>query len=1253
MKSIYISLTIWLACLCFENTFAQQYTMCGSDTIKISLDNYQIGTIEWQESYDSTNWVTIENEHELVLKYYTTEEIYLRAVATTSTCEQVTTFSVFIQQKPVAYAGIDQEIAGDKVMLNGNFAPYTSGFWAVVNGTGGTLTRQDSLSTILAGNLNSDYTLTWTLNNSCGTNIDSVRISFIENVFNQNFIIVDATDSILSDSILILQGIYQIQFSEIIAGINDSCLLIGISGDGFLRKVISFEKLNDSLYIFYTEQAYWEDYCESGVLNIGNNMIPGNNNPKSHNQLVSVDVFPTRREILTDPKYKTGTFIFTKTDYYQVGQRLKSLEADDDPDRYVLNFPSIEISALAKNDESIAKFNLDGKIEFLPNFVLNFKKGNDPIMLGFNNSELENTLKVNFDINLISGFVKTKWKPIVIFKKKTYKIIVLFGAPVLVVTDFILDLKGSLNGHGSFMSEIVFNSKTNFSSYLYYQDGAIKTYSDKSRSTSVNVVNSHVEGEIGVEFKLEPTVKFKLFSLAGPYISFPVVSIEPSICVGYKEVGNIIQNPWTLKADVSVDATLGLEFGISKKLSVDISHTFNILKSLLDKPGLYIPDKLTLTSGNNQFGNLNQKLKSPLQVRVISNLGFGVPYVPVWFDVLENNGKLEKSMVLTDAKGYAHNYLTLGSTEKLNRVKVYTYNCSFENLANSPVYFSANCTTGGPSWICQNSSLVIGLKSNPDLTVEPYGILGVKPYSYSLDGIAYSSTIPKIALNLAENQQFFVMDANGCTSSTVYKSKSSCDYNPPQIAMSITGNNIQAYGSKGSPPYIYSIDIDGSYTSLDRYNGLGSGDHTLYIMDSKGCKNHKDFTISNSTKNGLVAHYPFNRSAIDVSGNGYNGTVQGASTTTDRLGNSNNAYQFTTNNDYIEIPSNALNNMPNGTVAAFIYLDKLGVQHSIIDKTITTSINYFQFIVDENNTLRTIINSNGVVYRGNTALSTNQWYHVAVTWDGTNTRLFLNGIQDGIYPNVKGIPDADRHTYIGKVENNTAYMKGKIDEVKIFNRALTESEIFELYHENGWGYNSPLTSSVKDVDGNMYKTVKIGNQWWMAENLKTTKYNDGTSIPLVTDNTAWGALSSPRYCWYNNDVSNKNTYGALYNWFVVNTGKLAPVGWHVPTVAEWTILTDYLGGVNIAGGKLKEAGTSHWQSPNQGATNETGFTALPGGYRSSNGTFELLGGYGDFWQSTGYDATNAYYRVFYPVGVSVPSSTHPKVFGDSVRCVKD
>jgi uncharacterized protein (TIGR02145 family) len=198
-----------------------------------------------------------------------------------------------------------------------------------------------------------------------------------------------------------------------------------------------------------------------------------------------------------------------------------------------------------------------------------------------------------------------------------------------------------------------------------------------------------------------------------------------------------------------------------------------------------------------------------------------------------------------------------------------------------------------------------------------------------------------------------------------------------------------------------------------------------------------------------------------------------------------------------------------------------------------------------------------------------------------------------------------------------------------------------------------IPTIVTDIDGNIYHTVSIGTQVWLVENLKTTKYNDNTAIPNVTVQADWGALTTPAYCWYgNNAASNKDTYGALYNWYVVNTGKLCPSGWHVPTDSVFTILLTYLGGKSIAGGKLKEPGTIYWTAPNTGADNSSGFTALPGGYRSEM-AFQEKGTNGYCWTSTEFDATNVLSNGLTNDSKEAMKCFSSKACGASVRCIKD
>jgi uncharacterized protein (TIGR02145 family) len=201
-------------------------------------------------------------------------------------------------------------------------------------------------------------------------------------------------------------------------------------------------------------------------------------------------------------------------------------------------------------------------------------------------------------------------------------------------------------------------------------------------------------------------------------------------------------------------------------------------------------------------------------------------------------------------------------------------------------------------------------------------------------------------------------------------------------------------------------------------------------------------------------------------------------------------------------------------------------------------------------------------------------------------------------------------------------------------------------------------NNVSDIDGNTYKTVQIGTQVWMAENLKTSKYSDGTTIPNITDNTQWLKNTTGAWAYYNNDAANNAKYGKLYNWYAVSkttngNKNVCPTGWHVPTGAEWTVLTDYLGGESVAGGKMKEVGLTSWNSPNTDAANTSLFTGLPGGYRYYNGGYDGVGRAGNWWSSAEYNATYAWFRGPNSDNGDAGRNYDLKIYGLSVRCLRD
>jgi uncharacterized protein (TIGR02145 family) len=234
-----------------------------------------------------------------------------------------------------------------------------------------------------------------------------------------------------------------------------------------------------------------------------------------------------------------------------------------------------------------------------------------------------------------------------------------------------------------------------------------------------------------------------------------------------------------------------------------------------------------------------------------------------------------------------------------------------------------------------------------------------------------------------------------------------------------------------------------------------------------------------------------------------------------------------------------------------------------------------------------------------------------------------------------------------------ANIVGLVSETRYHYRVKSVNSMGTTY---GLDKTFVASNSLIDIEGNVYQTKFIGTQFWMIENLKTTMLNDGTAIHLETDDWNWGMTTNPGYCWYNHDeTANKNVYGALYNFYIVSSGKLCPLGWHVPTRTEWNTLFTYLDGVSVAGGKLKEAGISHWKSPNTGATNVSGFTALPGGIRTAiSGNFQQINEYAVFWTADGNDSEGNAYDVKILFDSSESGIFYTKMgLGVSVRCIKD
>ena len=271
-----------------------------------------------------------------------------------------------------------------------------------------------------------------------------------------------------------------------------------------------------------------------------------------------------------------------------------------------------------------------------------------------------------------------------------------------------------------------------------------------------------------------------------------------------------------------------------------------------------------------------------------------------------------------------------------------------------------------------------------------------------------------------------------------------------------------------------------------------------------------------------------------------------------------------------------------------------------------------------------------------------------VTSDGGRT-VTARGVcwGTGITPTI-----ADNKTTIGAGGGSfTSVMTGLSPQTIFFVRAYATNSA-----GTGYGITMSFTTlqGVTDIDGNVYNTEIIGTQVWMVENLKVSKYCNGDPISNITDSITWINLTKGAYCDHNNIPANSTTYGKLFNWYAVHDNRrLAPIGWHVAYDEDWSILITFLGGESVAGGKLKEAGTLHWNTPNAGADNSSGFTALPGGMRGIDGSFFAGGQYGHWWSTTETDAAKAGECGMDYNKTIITSGSLFKIFGFSVRCLKD
>lgn len=1231
MKKI-VQLLIIIFAIGFCNiAFTQTINICGSDTIVLTAGNYQNGTIQWEESIDNITWSDVDSETDTVYRFFPIANRYIRALARFSGCPSEYSEVSYVQLLPKANAGADRTLSANSVQMIANSEEGAEGVWDIISGVGGSFSDINNPYAIFQGN-DSTYNLVWSLSNTCGTSSDTIEIKIVQNEYKNVVAVVDLTDNMISDSTQMANGLYIIKFSIPAPIITDSTVLVGLAGEGFIRKVDSFTSQNDTISI-HTSQGSLTDITVNGVFNLGDVNDISTSSNKSSSGYYKLDHMPTRVELSTDPKFKTGRYVYLvedKVTYIRPGVSYRGntnkSSAKGDP---LINLTFSE--TLWENDN--ASFKLSGYYKFDPNIVVDFdintKWYGKPYLNSFKAGMYNGTIKSNFKIEFeASAAAELLDKSFVIFSKKKTSVFVIGAVPVTVTSRLAFEGSIAVNADANL-------NITHEQTHIYTYTSAIEYHKGdwsfpRSKTESSKIENTvEISGNLTQNFEIGPTISFKVYGVVGPYVQMRLTE-ELTLCAGADLEGA----GWQGNVNIGGNITVGA------KAEVASINLFNIKKTW--SKGFYhlqFPSKIGYVSGNNQSYEKDVQLAQKLTVKAKSNKGFVIPGTIVHF-IPKSGGSVSDAYVLANGKGEASTYWTPGG-ESTSTMEAVARDCDGNNLNKSPISFFATSNSVGLA--CANSSLSASLKffaPKEWYKLNYYkleGNLGAPPYNYSTNGLDYSSTAPRLYsstykllwLNEGKTYMYYVKDNNGCVAITSY-TVGSCKNSSLAVNTEVAGNVIFANASGGSAPYTYAVDdVNGNYTTENTFINLYVGNHIFYVKDDGGCISSKieylpaaiPPIIADFTSNKLKAAPGITIEFLDLSNNATSWLWDFGDGTTSDVQDPEHSYTAVGNYSVKLVSSNA-------TSTATLIKSNL-IQVGLIPEA--------KFTAD--------ITSLNL---GESVSFTNQSDNspTSVLWDfgDGNTSSSFN----------------PTHTYSSL---GSYAVKLTATNVYGFNTLIQEDYINVV----------EATTFIDARDGHTYNFVKIGNQTWMTANLA---WLPSVSSPLAED--YWDPTSMPKYFVYEylgNDVEEAKAsdiylkYGVYYN--VPATEFAAPEGWHIPTAAEWQELIDYVaanGYEGSEGNALKScrqvlsplAGDCatdihpRWdQDEVQYGNDAFGFSALPAAEASAEMGF--LGGVGMWWgRSTDSSTADV---PFFTIESNSSAARLDKwdmtVLGLSIRCIKD
>ena len=866
------SLTMPDPCSGDTNTLAQSilgpnYLMCaGSDSVELTMNNYQYGAIQWQYSLDTVSWFDIPDAIDEQLTYKPEQTQFVRAAVSYSNCATEYSEVKLLQKTPAANAGISRTAnVGDTLRLQANTEESATGTWQILQGSTGLLTAPTNAASKFFGT-DSLYRLRWTLTNNCGTSSDDINVRYVQPKVSSKVVVVDTTDIIFSDSAQLANGYYVISFSDSSIVIGDSTILVSIVNGGFLRKVDSWDMRDDTTYAMYTSQASLSDLLESGVINFGSissgsseeenvvehaidHNVPTHNEPVQSMSAQSVeflDHIPTRKELREHPEMNGKMYVmgmeFVREDDSNEDLNLRDIASggtrggsgigQSGPFGFY-NTPGISFENVdVRVDYPEVEYDRDTRYLKFGFFNAQFHMSGDLVITPSANGS-KSSEDVGSTINNIPVCYYFDDKPIVNIIK-VYEKLKLNGTVAIIDT-----MRYHFSITTSFTRGVRYDANTN--SYIVDSTDYLNGYSHDIKLVSYDGV-----GSVNLDVTLEFCSDVFYYDQLGPY-SRVIHKTNINHCSNTEVNDYDHIRDW--KGAITSNLSAKLDLNNANIIERNITGSWSKEWAIMSKGRVY-PQSIEVVDGDNQTINADGTLSLPISVKVLGNDNRTFPNPRVHF-LPQDGGSVSEITVTPNQRGEIK-IQTVWTPGELNghdhQLNADVYDCNGQPIGQ--VIFTAH-EPASQSASCTNSTLQLVIKPKPhtnngELMLVPQN--GTAPYTYWMDGNTISvNDFQFYVINMpAEGTHVIgLTDANGC-----YRVKSfnvgntrMCQLTNLGLDYTATSGRIEVQGVNGNAPYLYALEGRG-YTQNNVFTSLSPGTYTIHVMDDRGCENSKEVTVA-------------------------------------------------------------------------------------------------------------------------------------------------------------------------------------------------------------------------------------------------------------------------------------------------------------------------------------------------------------------------------------------------------------------------